>query len=216
MARQPAGLVESRIWGVRDGGHADVSVQNVVLGQLIQRRGYGYELIERLRAWSDAFELSGAAVYAALRQLERKGLVVEAGRGESHGVAGRQPAMRVIFEATDRGREHFVRWLATTPRKTPLREELHMQLIVAGEEDVPTLVEALTQMEADCREQLARVLAMSFDSAASPHVRISSFGAPLVLDGLASHLQCSMEWAQRTRRSLVNRQQAAASGRRMP
>lgn len=31
-------------------GLAEVSVQNVVLGQLIERRGYGYELADRLRA----------------------------------------------------------------------------------------------------------------------------------------------------------------------
>lgn len=188
-----------------------MSVQNVVLGQLIRRRGYGYELADRLRDWTDAFELSEAAVYAALRQLERRGLIAEAGREELRR-NGKQAGLRVIFEATEEGRAHFARWMAEAPRKAPLREELHMQLMLAEDEDVPSLIESLRQMELDCREGLARVLALSFDPRRSPHARLSPFGAPLVQDGLTSHLQATMEWAQRSRRALENRAAGAATG----
>jgi len=191
-----------------------VSVQNVVLGQLIQRRGYGYDLADRLRAWTDALELSDAAIYAALRQLERKGLVVEAGRAEEARGASRQPTLRVIFEVTDAGRAHFRRWMSSVPSKMPLREELHMQLMLAEEDDVPALIDSLRRMEDDCRERLARLLATSFDADRSSHVRISPFGAPLVHDALASHLQATLEWAQRTRRALGHRLEAGARGRR--
>lgn len=75
-----------------------MSVQNVVLGQLIGGRGYGYELAERLRAFSDAIELSEAAVYASLRSLEEKGLIAEVARDAPAARAN----VRVIFEATPR------------------------------------------------------------------------------------------------------------------
>lgn len=188
-----------------------MSVQNVVLGQLIRRRGYGYELADRLRDWTDALELSDAAIYAALRKLEERGLIVEVDRSERRR-DGRQSGLRVIFEATDAGADYFERWMAATPRKMPLREELHMQMIVAEDEDVPALIESLRLMEAECRSALARILAMSFDTPHSAHARISPFGAPLVQDGLTSHLQATMKWAQRSRRALQNRLDGATTG----
>lgn len=191
---------------------AGVSVQNVVLGQLIRRRGYGYELADRLRAWTDAFEFSDAAIYAALRQLERRGLIVEVGL-EQPVTGDWHRGQRVVFEATEAGRAHFDGWMTTMPRKAPHREELHLQLLVAEEEDVEGLIASLRRLEDDCREHLARVLAMSLDPReAPPHTRISAFGAPLVRDALTSHLQATMDWAQRTRRTLQNRRDGAADG----
>lgn len=186
-------------------------MQNVVLGQLIQHRGYGYELADRLRAWADALDLSDAAIYAALRNLAGKGLIVEAGRdGAARG--SRQSHLRVIFEATPEGHSHFERWMAATPRKAPLREELHMQLMVAEEDDIPALVEGLRRMEDDCRLQLARIIGASFDARSSAHARISPFGAPLVQDALIAHLQATMEWTQRSRRALQRRLGDGATG----
>lgn len=194
-----------------------MSVQNVVLGQLIQRRGYGYELADRLRTWTEALELSDAAIYAALRQLERRGLIAEAGRERAR-PNDWQRGQRVIFEATKAGRSHFAQWMASTPRKVPLREELHMQLIVAEEDDLPKLVESMRQIEEDCREALGRVLALSLHVPDPAHARVSPFGAPLVLDGLTSHLQATMRWAQRSRQALSERIEhgAATTGRRRP
>jgi len=188
-----------------------VSVQNVVLGQLIRRRGYGYELADRLKDCTVAFDFSDAAIYGALRGLLRRGLIVEAGREEVHGNDW-QKGQRVIFEATDAGRAHFDRWMASTPKKAPLREELHMQLIVAEEAEIPALIDSLEQLQDACREDLARVLALAFDEQQRPHARISPFGAPLVRDALASHLQATMDWAQRARRSLQNRRDHGATG----
>lgn len=188
-----------------------MSVQNVVLGQLLRRRGYGYELAARLRGFADAFELSDAAIYAALRSLEGKGLIAEVGRDELRS-AGRQSSLRVIFEATPEGRAHFQRWMASTPRKMPLREELHMQLMVAEDDDVEALLDGLREIEEACQETLARVIAQAAEPPRSPHARISSFGAPLVQDGLTSHLQATIEWAQRSRRALLNRRDGGATG----
>jgi DNA-binding PadR family transcriptional regulator len=188
-----------------------VSVQNVVLGQLIRRRGYGYELAGRLREWADALELSDTAVYAALQRLEEKGLIEEVGR-DGPRPGGRQSNMRVIFEATPEGREYFRRWMAATPRKMPLREELHMQLMVAEDGDMPALIEGLAQIEAECRESLARIIGSSFGTEPSALARFSVFGAPLVQDGLISHLQATAEWAQRSRRALRNRLDEGSTG----
>lgn len=193
-------------------------MQNVVLGQLIQRRGYGYELADRLRVWFGAMQLSDAAIYAALRALEARGFAYQVDPERDGVGAGRRE--RVVFDATDRGRDHFAAWMASTARKGQLREELHMQLLVAGESDIPHLIEGLRALERESRDHLARVLATSFDVASSsPHARVSPFGTALVKDALITHLQATVEWAQRARRSLEQRradQSTVARGRHRP
>lgn len=203
-----------------------MSVQNVVLGELIKRRGYGYgyELRDQMRELSDALGYSDTFVYAALVALERQGLVSVVERDGEHGDPGRpaaraarsgQSASRVYYEVTPAGRERYRGWIGTPPRKTPLREELHMQLMAADPEDVPHLIEALRDFEEQCRAQLRQLIDRPLGSQAA-HAR--PLGAPFLQDALLAHLQTSMEWAQRTRASLQRLRDRAAGvpGRRRP
>jgi DNA-binding PadR family transcriptional regulator len=175
-----------------------LSVQNVVLGALIGRRGYGYgyELCDQLRDFSEALGYSPTFVYAALDALERQGLIRELRRENT----GRRGHARVYFEVTEKGRGTFRSWIETTPQKTPLREEIHMLLLAAGDaEDLPFLIAALSGYEEECRQQLGDLMERPFGSLGS---RGRSTGTVVVQDALISHLQTSMEWAQRTRQSL--------------
>lgn len=189
-----------------------MSVQNVVLGELIKRRGYGYgyELRDQMREFSEALGYSDTFVYAALVALERQGLVrVVVRDGEQpdplHPAArtprSRQSASRVYYEVTETGRERYRTWMGGTARKAPLREELHMQLMAADPADAPHLIETLHDFEEQCRVQLRQVMERPLGSR-SP--RGSAIGATLVHDALVSHLQTSMEWAQRSRTALQN------------
>jgi DNA-binding PadR family transcriptional regulator len=188
----------------------EVSVQNVVLGELIKRRGYGYgyELRDQMREFSDSLGYSDTFVYAALVALEKHGLVAVVERdvaqpGAPHPArpraTSRQSASRVYYRVTDAGRRRYRDWMTGAPRKTPLREELHMQLMAADPEDVPHLIAALNDFEEQCRVQLRRAIDRPLGSR-SPRGR--TLGATLVHDALVSHLQTSMEWAQRTRAAL--------------
>lgn len=204
----------------------EVSVQNVVLGELIKRRGYGYgyELRDQMREFSEALGYSDTFVYAALVALERQGLVSVIERGGEQAGSGRpaartarsrQSASRVYYEVTEAGRARYRDWMSGPPRKAPLREELHMQLMAAEPGDMPHLVEALQDFEEQCRVQLRLVMERPLGSR-SP--RANGIGATLVHDALVSHLQTSMEWAQRTRTALQNLldHPAGAGGRRRP
>jgi len=207
-------------------------VQNVVLGELIKRRGYGYgyELRDQLREVSDALGYSDTFIYAALMALERQGLVAVVERdgepdpgsamGSATGTASRTPrsrqsASRVYYEVTDAGRTRYRAWMNTPARKTPLREELHMQLMAAEPEDLPHLVEALRDFEDQCRTQLGELIERPLGSRPA-YTR--PLGATFVHDALFSHLQTSMEWAQRTRAALQHRldHPAGVPGRRRP
>jgi DNA-binding PadR family transcriptional regulator len=203
-----------------------VSVQNVVLGELIKRRGYGYgyELRDRMREFSDTLGYSDTFVYAALVALERQGLIAVVERdGEPadphhrgpRRAQSRQSASRVYYQVTDSGREHYRDWMAGPPRKMPLREELHMQLMAADVEDAPHLIVALRDFEEQCRTQLRQIIDRPLGS--QPAGR-RPLGAAFVHDALFSHLQTSMEWAQRTRSSLQHQldQLTGVPGRRRP
>ncbi len=203
-----------------------MSVQNVVLGELIKRRGYGYgyELRDQLREFSETLGYSDTFVYAALVALERRGLVAVVEReGEQSAADGegerarrlRQSASRVYYEVTDAGADHYREWMSCPPRKTPLREELHMQLMAAEPGDVPYLIGALQDFEEQCRQQLGQLIEQPLGSQTA---RSRPLGATFVHDALFSHLQASMEWAQRTRASLQNLRAhpAGVPGRRRP
>ncbi|ADB52063.1 PadR family transcriptional regulator [Conexibacter woesei] len=189
-----------------------MSVQNVVLGQLVRRRGYGYELRDRLRElFSDVLGLSDTAVYPALEALERKGLIVEVER-EPARREERWSNPRVVYEATPEGRSHFRRWMAEPARKAPLREELHMKLMIAEPEDVPALIEALRKVEDECRAQLRKIIEHPLDADRNPRAQTPAFGPTLVQDGVISHLQTTMEWAQRSRSALLQHSERSTAG----
>jgi DNA-binding PadR family transcriptional regulator len=201
-----------------------VSVQNVVLGELIKRRGYGYgyELRDQMREFSETLGYSDTFVYAALVALERQGLVTVVERdGDLQLLStdarprSRQSASRVYYEVTAAGRAHYRAWISGPSRKVPLREELHMQLMAADPEDVPQLIETLRDFEEQCRTQLAQLIARPLGTLPA---RGRSLGAAFVHDALFSHLQTSMEWAQRTRAALQKRldRPTGASGRHRP
>jgi DNA-binding PadR family transcriptional regulator len=191
-----------------------LSTQHVVLGELIRRRGsgYGYELRDQLAYFGTALGFSENVVYPALRGLEKQGLIRTVPRD---GETGTQKSRRVYFEVTQAGEHEFRAWLAQPPEKTPLREDVHMLLLSAQPADYPQIVQALSVFEEQCREHLSRVMEGPLGSAVEG---TRDPGKIALQDALMSHLQSSMEWAQRTRRAyqrLVDHP-PGAGGRRRP
>jgi DNA-binding PadR family transcriptional regulator len=195
-----------------------VSFQNVVLGELIRRRGfgYGYEVREQLHQLSEVLGYSDTLVYSALDALERKGFVrplVEPGEV----VVGRrtQANSRVYYEVTDEGVTHYGTWMASVPEMAPLREDLHMQLMAAKADDVPHLIVAFCDFEDQCRTRLRYLMTYPLSSRT---IHGEMVGATLVKDALVTHVQSMIEWAQRSRRSLttLTAHPPGAPGRRRP
>lgn len=180
-----------------------LSIQNMLLGELIWRRGsgsgYGYELRDQLLEFSEALGYSDTVVYSSLKALERQGFVRVVERDEP-AARSKQAESRVYYEVTDRGEGQYQEWMASIPKKEPLREQLHMQMMAATPRDIPHLIEALVDFEQQCREQLRHLIEHPLGNR---RARGRTPGATLVGDALIVHLQAMMEWAQRSRRSLV-------------
>jgi DNA-binding PadR family transcriptional regulator len=122
-----------------------------VLGLLIERRGYGYDLANRLQErLGPGFRAAFGAVYVSLDQLAKDQLVAESRRVQ----VGRQ--VKVYYEATEAGVQRFGRWMRESVGREPVRGELYLKLAVARDEDLGTLRDELQRLEHETLTELER------------------------------------------------------------
>lgn len=123
-----------------------------VLGLLIERRAYGYQLVQRLsKRLGPAWQLNPSAVYGALDQLEEAGLIAAVPDAGLRSRADRSPsdrpprrAARVVYEPTGRGVEEFESWLARPGLRTdPIRSEIRLKISLADPDTVPALLASI-------------------------------------------------------------------------
>jgi DNA-binding PadR family transcriptional regulator len=129
-----------------------MSAKHAVLGLVIERPGYGYQLAQRLeeRFGSSGFAPSG--VYSALDQLARDEFVRSA--GEKGAGRARRAAPRTIYEATEEGVDHFEAWMLDSSPTPPLRDELHMKIALCRPRNVPRLIDVVYGQELACLGRL--------------------------------------------------------------
>ncbi len=129
-----------------------MSAKYAILGLVIERPGYGYQLAQRLeeRFCSSAFAPSG--VYSALDQLSRDEFVRAA--GEFGPGPARRAAPRMIYEATAEGVDHFESWLLGSSPAPPLRDELHMKIALCRPANLPRLIDLVYGQELACTGRL--------------------------------------------------------------
>ena len=209
------------------GGHM---LRYGVLGLLIERRGYGYELVQRLAArLGSSWQLNRGSVYTALDQLLAAGLIevvsdgsealedhdrvnapgmsqagLRDGRAERRSVGKPGTARRsarVIYGATERGVGEFNAWLARPLRRVePIRSELALKIALAAPENVPPLLASIAHAE----RLIARSLQVERRDTASGR---DSDGWPLAASSFVSaaaagHLQCELDWLAAVRETL--------------
>ena len=127
---------------------ASSPVTGVLLGLLLERPGYGYELAQRMNErMGPAWRLTTSSIYPVLERLESDQLVSRTVKD----MPGRQRQReRVMYHATDAAEAAFEQWLARPARKEPVRTELLAKIAVARPVDAPRLLAALDEYERDC------------------------------------------------------------------
>ncbi len=117
-----------------------------LLGLVIQRASYGYELVQRFeRTYGDALELSSPSqIYTALDALARRSLVEEVpASGSADGVV-RQP--KPHYRATQQGMRDYQQWLIAQVHDERRRSRLFaQQLAVLAPQDALTVIERYEQ-----------------------------------------------------------------------
>lgn len=195
-----------------------MSAKHAVLGLVIERPGYGYDLVRRLRERFGSSGFAPTGVYSALDQLSAESLVCAA--GSLAGGTAERAAPRTIYEATDRGREQFDRWIRSSTSLAHVRDELNMKLALSRPQDIPLLIEQAGAQEQECMARLEELKQLAGPgtrrSGALPWPDVADL---LVRDAEFRQLQARVEWLQRARTIMARLAQAmpaehAPAGRR--
>ncbi len=104
-----------------------------VLGLLIERAGYGYDLFQRFeRTYAEDLQLSTPSqIYGALQALVRRELIEQLTSEDAGAEAERQPKPR--YQATDQGKSEYQHWLtAQVTEKRQLSPLFARQLAMLG------------------------------------------------------------------------------------
>ncbi|HEX4804791.1 MAG TPA: PadR family transcriptional regulator [Conexibacter sp.] len=132
-----------------------MSVKHAVLGLVIERPGYGYELIQRLEQRIEGWRPSETAVYPALRSLRAEGMIRAREAADGGAISAHRGV--VWYEATDVGHDEFRAWVRAPTDLAPQRDPFWLKVAFASAEDLPWLVELARELERACLERMAEL-----------------------------------------------------------
>lgn len=188
-----------------------MSAKNAVLGLVIERPGYGYDLARRLQERFGSSGFAPTGVYSALDQLSADELVRSAGSRTD--AINERAAPRTIYEATPKGVDHFEQWMLGCSSLAPVRDELYMKIALSKPQNLARLVELARSQEEDC---LSRLQHLKQPATSRGGLRAwSEVAVLLVRDAEIKQLQARIEWLQKARVIMekLNGAQARGSAR---
>ncbi len=169
-----------------------LSTRHVVLGLLVERPGYGYDLQQRIDARLGFLGLSESAVYKILERLEVEGWIEETGQRRVG--ATRRGAPRVMYRATTLGRERFKQWMAAPCERPVMRDELQAKLNVAEPTDLPELLGVAEAQAQACLTELAALRRPALAQLAEPDMPWHDAATLMVDDFRLRALQTQVDW----------------------
>jgi len=121
-----------------------------LLGLLIERPGYGYQLVQRFElAYGDVLTLgSHSHIYTALNELKRRRLIEAVSVGDTQGDTDRQPRPR--YQATDAGARSYREWMFARAREDRRQSRLFVRQLAVFEYQPQVALEILDGYERAC------------------------------------------------------------------
>jgi DNA-binding PadR family transcriptional regulator len=174
-----------------------MSAKNAVLGLVIERPGYGYDLARRLEARFGSSGFAPTGVYSALDQLASEALVRSV--GSRAGATNGRAAPRTIYEATPKGIDHFEEWMLRSSSLAPVRDELYMKIALSRPQNLSRLIELARAQEQDCLARLHELRQPGVNSQQGKLKAWSELAVLLVRDAEIRQLQARVEWLQKAR-----------------
>ena len=177
-----------------------LSTKHVVLGLVVERPGYGYDLQQRIDNRFGFLGLSQRVIYRVLDRLQDDGLVEPLGVKQVGRTERGSP--RVIYGATPRGTQEFSRWIAEPCEIGVAREEVHVKLVLSQPPDWPRVIELTESLERAClaaMRELQEGAGPSFDQLVDPALPWETVAGVLVDDAECTRLQGMIDWLQRVR-----------------
>jgi DNA-binding PadR family transcriptional regulator len=186
-----------------------------LLGLVIQRPSYGYELVQRFeRTYGHVLELSSPSqIYTALDALERRELIEKLPPGEAPEIS-RQP--KPHYRPTPLGVESHADWLIEQAQDERRRSHLFtLQLAVLGPQGALDILERYEQAclqdasETPARAGAKRAGAETEAASAGESGQVGELAARLLSEEQRLSVQSRLAWINYARRELT----ALASGR---
>jgi len=188
------------------------AVNWAVLGLVIERPSYGYELFQRLeRRYGGVLDPPISQIYAALNALERAELIEPLPLEERDGEAddGLRPSARrqpkVHYRATASGARAFREWVAEQMRDDPRHVELLRRVAgtaAAGVDRVGTMRALVDAYERACVEEASKLPLPPARSAATPAVAAGELVERLVLAARRGLLDAHFAWIAYARKEI--------------
>ncbi len=178
------------------------SVNWAVLGLLLERPSYGYELHQRLarRFPPEVLDPVPSHVYAALNMLERRGLIEPLlGWEDDDGTSRRQP--KVHYRVTALGGREFRGWLAEQMRTDPAHADFVQRLaLAAGMRRAAVVHELVDAYEDGCMREAHALPMPSADG--NPARSADALVRRLTVGARRATVDAHMAWAQYARKEI--------------
>jgi DNA-binding PadR family transcriptional regulator len=169
-----------------------LSTKHAVLGLMIDRPSYGYNLQQQISERLGFLGLAESTVYKTLERLELDGWVEEV--GERHIGQTRRGAPRVLYRATPEGVAHFKTWMADASDRAVLRDELQAKLALSDPDDLPRLLEIAEEQSRRCLAELTALGRPSLSELATRDVEWELAAQYMVDDFKARWLESLVDW----------------------
>ncbi|HMJ01375.1 MAG TPA: PadR family transcriptional regulator [Conexibacter sp.] len=179
-----------------------MSVKIAVLGLIVERRGYGYDLLRRFDDRFGPWKVNQSTVYAAIDSLYEDDLIVAL---DSSGVPaqGTRPkrSPKIVYEATAAGREDFLTWLTAPIGKVdPVRSTVLLKIALCTQEHALALLQVVDAHIDACTNALAELLAgYQLDTAGTHEVSWPVAAGYYVNDSAVTRLSGDLAWLRRVR-----------------
>jgi DNA-binding PadR family transcriptional regulator len=174
-----------------------VSAKHALLGLLLERPAYPYQLADRLsQRLGPSWKVNSGQLYQTVKGLEENGLIER--------VHDTEREERHVFEITEQGVLEFERFFSSAPEGVRLsRRPLLVKLTFAGPDKLTEALDKLATYEKECAEQLAQAAhrrdELPHDG---PLVRADHLLLRLNLSADVSQLEGELRWARHAREML--------------
>jgi DNA-binding PadR family transcriptional regulator len=177
-----------------------MSARHALLGLLLDRPGYPYQLADRLqRRLGPAWEVNSGQLYQTVKALERDGLIERV-----RGAAGDHED-RHVFAITDEGVQEFERWFDKAPDTVRLpRRPLLVKITFAGPRRLQDALTKVDTYERECARRLAETARLREELPADePLLRADHLLLRLNLSTDIFQLEGELRWARQAREMLT-------------
>jgi DNA-binding PadR family transcriptional regulator len=177
------------------------TVNWAVLGLVIEKPSYGYELSQRFeRRFGQVLRVGTSHIYAALNSLEKEGLI-EPMPGEQGTGKRRQP--KIHYRATAAGARAYRGWLGERMRDDSQRVELLGRLLATGALDFAAMLTLVGRYERECLEEASRISLPRPDEPGCEGQLAHALADRLVAEERRLALHGQLMWVEYARREIL-------------